>query len=343
MSPKLTLIKEKKEWQVCIEKIGNYDFYHTYDYHELSKSENETPILIQYEQGNYSIGLPFLLRPVQNTSYYDLTSVYGYAGPVSKNVDDSFDNTQFIEALTAFLAAQQIVSIFSRLNPLIPHQSTILAGLGDIQNLSKVVCIPMTIPVTERIQNFSKTTKRYINKSKKVCTITQGNSPKELEQFKALYYETMDRVVAKPMYYFSAAYFDKIVTSDDFTTEVLLVTHDETQEVICGIMVMKTNHIIQYHLSGTKSSHLYLTPLRLLIHEIVANATEGVYQYFNLGGGVGSAEDALFRFKSSFSKLYKEFAVWKVIVNEQAYIELSEKQGINTAETSFFPAYRSND
>ncbi len=75
-------------------------------------------------------------------------------------------------------------------------------------------------------------------------------------------------------------------------------------------------------------------------------ATKENYTYFNLGGGVGSREDSLFQFKSCFSKNYKDFKVWKYIVNQEVYNELIAKKqkrehaNLNDACLNFFPSYR---
>ena len=69
-------------------------------------------------------------------------------------------------------------------------------------------------------------------------------------------------------------------------------------------------------------------------------ATKEGFKYFNLGGGRGSSDDSLFRFKSGFSKDFKEFKVWKHIVDEYAYNILVERNLGADYVTSFFPAYR---
>jgi len=50
---KFEIIKEKKKWQKVLGSVEMYDFYHTYDYHQLAKSEGEEPILIKYQEGDY--------------------------------------------------------------------------------------------------------------------------------------------------------------------------------------------------------------------------------------------------------------------------------------------------
>ncbi|MBT8393232.1 MAG: aminoacyltransferase, partial [Bacteroidia bacterium] len=108
-----------------------------------------------------------------------------------------------------------------------------------------------------------------------------------------------------------------------------------------GSLFVTTNNIVQYHLSGTRFEFSHLTPTKLLIDEMRIEATERGLQFYNLGGGIGgNSKDSLFRFKSSFSKDFKDFNTWNLIVNQTVYNDLVKKQG--KIETSFFPEYRSN-
>jgi hypothetical protein len=84
-----------------------------------------------------------------------------------------------------------------------------------------------------------------------------------------------------------------------------------------------------------------LNPIKLIIDKERIKATEEGFKFFNLGGGRGSEEDSLFKFKSSFAKNFKEFKIWKHVVNKDIYQMLTEKHLGTEVETDFFPAYRS--
>ncbi len=336
----IEIIEEKVEWQNLLNKVKYYDFYHTYDYHHLSKAPDEKPILIKYEDNGNLVGLPLLLRKIFDTDYYDVTSVYGYAGPLYNNVNSSFNNLDFTNQLNQFFHEKKVISVFSRLNPFIKNQEVVLKGLGDLVQLGKIVNIDLTQDLDVQRSIFSKTTKRYINKGRKLCSVRLSNSKEDIATFMKLYYENMDRVQAKKNYYFTEDYFNYFINSSDFKTDVLLATYNETNEIISAAMMVKTNNIIQYHISGTRDDYLYLTPIRILIDEMRINGTAEKYKYFNLGGGLGGSEDSLFRFKSSFSKDYRDFKVWKYIVNKEVYDQLTNEYTNLDTDTDFFPLYR---
>ncbi|CAH8286173.1 sugar O-acyltransferase (sialic acid O-acetyltransferase NeuD family) [Mariniflexile fucanivorans] len=337
------IITEKEEWDDTLSQIGNYDFYHTYDYHFLSKTNTEKPILLYYTFENKMIALPLLLRDIAETGFNDATSVYGYAGPISKNIDYNFKNERFVQAIKKYLKSMNVIAVFSRLNPYIPYQQTILKNLGNIVSQGKIVNIDLNLDLEAQRAIYSSRLKTHVNKARRLCYIRKASSKEDLEAYISIYHENMDRVHAKKSYYFNKAYFKQIANSDNFKTDILLAIDNETNEIMAGSMFISTNSIVQYHLSGSKKKFLHATPTKLLIDEMRIIATHKGYKFFNLGGGLGGRDDdSLFDFKSSFSKDFKEFDLWKFIVNEKVYNDLILKKGMDT-ESDFFPLYRSLD
>lgn len=333
----ITIIENHKEWTKTLESFNNYDFYHTYDYHILSKKEEETPILFLYKEEKVEIAIPFLKRPIKNTLYFDLTSVYGYAGPIIKNNADSFNNTNFIEAFNTLLSKLKIISLFSRLHPYINNQEKTLLGLGETPTLGKVVNIDITKDIAEQRTQYGKSTKNRTNKCRKISTVIKAKTEEQINTFIDIYYENMDRLSATKDYYFSREYFFNFLKCKDFVTDILLVINNETGEAMAGSMFVKTKNIVQFHLSGTKTKYLNVAPANVFLDEMRLKATEEGYTIFNLGGGLGSKEDSLFNFKASFSKDFREFKVWKYIVNPEIYNSLITKEKL---DPNFFPAYR---
>ena len=331
-------IKNKEQWDELINDVDSFDFYTTYEYHDLSKLEGETPIMIKYTQDDLVIGLPLLIRQIKNSNYKDATSVYGYAGPISKNVHANFDNQQFKNELHSYFMENGIISVFSRLNPYIDQQNTILNSIGHIQTKGEVVMIDLLESLELQRQQYQKRMKSQINRARGLCTIRKAKSKEDISLFMKLYYENMNRVDAKEYYYFDENYFQKFMQNTNGTIDILLATLNEDDTVISGAMFMKTKNIIQYHLSGTKSDYMDVGALKLIIDEMRIEGTNENYQLLNLGGGLNSTDDSLLRFKKSFSKITKDFSVWQYIVDVKVYDELSEP--FKAQSTEYFPKYR---
>ena len=331
-------ITAKYDWDNILNEVDSYDFYHTFDYHKLSISEEDRPVLLVYRNNDLLIAIPLIIRPVFNTEYFDATSVYGYPGPISKNIPEDFDNSHLQIELDKYFKNHCIIAVFSRLNPYINHQKNILNGIGECVDKSAVVAINLTTDLETQRRGYQRRIKSQINKARRLCDIIKIQNNGDITEFTDIYYETMDRVNAKESYYFSKAYFTEFLNSQDFQTDLLLAVTKDTRETIAGVMFVKTNHLIQYHLAGTKSDFLNLNPVKILIDEMRIIGTKENYHFLNLGGGLGSTEDSLLRFKMSFSKDLKTFCIWKYIANESIYSNLTEKHTIKS--TDFFPAYR---
>ncbi|MBT8181746.1 MAG: GNAT family N-acetyltransferase [Eudoraea sp.] len=342
----IKLITKKVDWGSLINFTDDSEFYHTYDYHYLSKKVNETPVLIEYTEQENTILLPLLIRKIEGTEYFDATSVYGYSGPSCRNIKGSFDHSLFKKELQSLFLEMNIVSVFSRLNPFVNYQENILKGMGEITSLGKIVYIDLTKDLDEQKAGYHRRLRTYINKARKQCSVRLAESNAEIEEFIAMYYENMKRVNAEESFFYDKEYFFNLLKAKEFETDLLLAIHNDSREIIGGAMFIKKNKIVQYHLSGTKTEFLAFNAIKLLIDEMRIRATKENYNYLNLGGGVGTKEDSLFYFKAGFSKDYKTFKLWKYIVNERVYEELDLKKHQKDFATVFkssheyFPSYR---
>tara|TARA_R110002072_G_scaffold93780_3_gene207814 strand:+ start:1178 stop:2242 length:1065 start_codon:yes stop_codon:yes gene_type:complete len=351
---KIEILTKKNEWDEFLKSVNDYDFYHTYDYHQISKSESDDAVLIKYTNSRYDkdifIGLPLLIRKIEGTEYYDAISVYGYSGPIGSKTPLNFSTSNYEKTLLDFFNKEKIISVFMRLNPYLKFQNIFFSNLGESSNfgelsyLGKIVNINLSLPLEDQRRNYQRRLKTHINKANRLLTLKVAETKEDFQQFKVLYYENMKRIKAKDHYFFCDDYFEKFNISKDFKTEVLLAIDNETEKVVAGCMFIKTNTMIQYHLSGSDEKFLHLNGTKFLIDQMRLKATEEGYRNFNLGGGLGANEnDSLFRFKSSFSDEYHPFFVWKLITNQKIYKEICKKNNINYKSSTFFPLYRLNE
>tara|TARA_R110002049_G_C9177314_1_gene562978 strand:+ start:17248 stop:18294 length:1047 start_codon:yes stop_codon:yes gene_type:complete len=340
----IEIIKSKDHWDDFLSSIDDYDFYHTFDYHQISKSPTDRSILIKYEKDGITIGLPILVREINGTNYFDAISVYGYSGPICNGIPANFDAAHYKETLMQYFIQENIISVFLRLHPYLTYQNIIFHEFGELTNLGKVVNIDVTLDLDIQRQKYNRRLKNHVNKANRDCTVKKATTEEDFQAFKELYFENMNRVDAKSFYYFSDTYFEEFKSSEDFKTETLLAIHNETGKPIAGSMFIKTNKMVQYHLSGASNEYLHLNGIKLLIDNMRLEATEEGYEKFNLGGGLGANEnDSLFRFKSSFSDDYHDFFIWKLIVDQNKYDELCKKNNVSKADSDFFPLYRYNE
>ncbi len=337
------IITSKEDWHKCLLKMDTYDCYHTYEYQHITKSGSQQPKLFFFEQENAMAAIPLLLQPIEGTSYNDVTSVYGYSGPVGRNLD-AIDTEIFRDVFISFLKSYSIISVFSRLNPYIAGQERLLSSLGSIVPNGKVVYVDLTQNLKDQRQGYNNRLKNHVNKANRSCYVKRGVGEDDINSFIEIYYENMHRVNATKNYFFSKEYFFSLLNDEKINTELWLAYETSTNTPIAGCLFFITNSIIQYHLSGTKTDYLSYMPNKLLIDHMRIEGTNRGMKLLNLGGGIGgSYEDSLFRFKSSFSKDTKSFKLWKYIANQEVYDDLVVKKGVNTQlANGFFPLYRYN-
>lgn len=192
---------------------------------------------------------------------------------------------------------------------------------------------------------YCKRMKTYLNKSHRTCTVIESKSKNDLDAFINLYHQNMNRVDATKSCFFDYNYFYQICSSDEFNTKLMLCIHNDTNKIVADALFTKKGKIVQFHLSGLDENHFDLSVIKLIIDEMRIDSTNKQFDYLNLGGGRESIEDSLFAFKCNFSKHFKDFKIWKYVVDKKNYRELIEHHFELPMQTvvedfDFFPAYR---
>lgn len=348
---------QREEWTRTVRRAKQYDFYYLPEYHALAERRGEGEArLFVYEQAGYTIALPLIIRTLADlpgiaawaNTWHDATSVYGYSGPLCSHADipralvDDFQR-----ALTRALQELQVVSVFSRLHPLLPAQATLLDGLGEHQFGGATVSINLLATPAEQRADYHGTIRNRINRlARSSVTCALDIEQRHLPEFVALYYETMRRVGAEQSYFFDPTYFYELAQSLGPMLKLFIVKTSDGC-VISGGLFTLCDGFVQYHLGGTRDAALKLSPTVLTFETVRHWAHQNGAHTFHLGGGVGGKSDSLFQFKAHFSRQRHEFVTWRWIVAAKAYGDVSlqkqlwnSERGLRGISASFFPAYR---
>ena len=346
---------EKRQWEEILREIGQYDFYHLPEYHRLHERQGEGEAqLFIFQQDNKIIALPLLVRKIEEVpglhgfSGVDATSVYGYPGPLANEIawNDRTFWVQFQNALRQYALANGWISVFSRLHPLLQNHR-LLTGLGQITPLSKTIAIDLTLSPAEQIARYRKSHRYEVRRARREgMEVYRDTSWQTYETFMQLYKETMIRVRADDHYFFDKAYFDTL--REVLGEHLQLFVARLHGEICAAALFVRTNDVIQYHLSASASDCLKLAPSKLIIDEARQWGNKIGARWLHLGGGVGSQEDDLFRFKAGFSPSRSQFYIWKWVVQPDRYQDLvqarrqwmRERHGDVWSHSAYFPAYR---
>ena len=349
--------EQSSEWLSVLSASAGYDFYHLPSYHRIAEEQGEgTGRLFVWSEEGATIALPLLLRPLaalpevngSGANLRDATSVYGYAGPVASANDLPESVAEnFRTALRDAVVELGVVSVFSRLHPLIPHQKSWLAGLGECKALARTVSIDLTLSSEEQRARYRRNHKEGINKlRRRGAACAYDADAVHLPEFIEIYNETMRRVGAAAAYFFSPAYFAALraCVGKGFHLFGCWIAG----ELACGGLFVECNGILQFHLGGTRDAFLRLAPMKLLFDDVREWATQRGLRVFHLGGGATARpDDSLLHFKTGFSDNTYDFCVWRYTAAPELYESLcraksrwNDENHMQPTSADFFPTYR---
>jgi len=337
---RIITIHQREEWNWYLSRCESFDFYHTWSYHSLDESGE--PFLFVYHQTDDFVLLPLIKRRIEGTAWFDITSVYGYTGPISnKSINQLKD--EFLESFKSeferYLHSQRVVSVFARLHPLI-EQEKLMCKFEGLTSNGNTVAIDLRLPIETQRLNYRRSFRSDIRKLRdKGYSVKEGSTCDDIATFASIYTENMKRINASAHYMFTTEYFSELIHSKEFKGRLFFVYADD--EPICGTLVTCTNNILEVHLVATRTENLCESPAKFLIDEVSLWARNMGIEFFHFGGGFGFKEDTLYDWKRGFSDLCLNYYSLRYIVNKDAYYSLLNRKGIEPDETiDFFPLYR---
>jgi hypothetical protein len=342
-------------WMQSLQQLS-YDFYHLPEYVNLEADRIQaTPEAVLIQNEDQIFFLPYLLRRwpnrVDEAIGWDIVSPYGYPGFLVNAV--AVNSSEFIKQAISQLQQvwkdRGVCSAFLRLHPFINAGIENRVGNLALQVNGETVSIHLAPSLEELWSQTRENHRRGIRRLKQ-AGFTAEIVPVEtnLDSFISIYRETMDRVQAKSLYYFSQDYFTQFVKT--LAPRVILCVAKFNQAIVSAGLFMECNGIVQYHLGGTRNAFLKEAPIKLIFDHVRTWSKERGNQILHLGGGLGSDRDSLYHFKLGFANQSHEFCTLRMIVNETEYaawVALKANQSHQTQETllntNFFPAYRAVD
>lgn len=323
------------------------DIYFTEKYGKLCELiDNGICETFQIENDFGKVSHMFIKReigePVDGETYYDLTTPYGYGGPLME-VTNPENKEQLCKAFEKefgdYCKSNNIVSEFVRFYPLCENaldfknvyqseynRNTLGTNLKDYDD-----------PVKEE---FSKSCRKSIRQAlRKGVSYKITENPDNIDTFVEIYYSTMKRDSADEFYYFGKEYFNMFTT--DLKENVLFVEAVYEEQTIAAGLYFISDGVIHTHLSGTLSEYLYLSPAYILRYAATLWGKEHQYKLIHHGGGTSSdRENSLFKFKKQFAQNTEfSFYLGKKIWNKDVYKKLCNMNP-DCKDSEFFPKYR---
>ena len=291
---------------------------------------------------------PLIVRPICSEPWghgegkkCDVVSPYGFGGPFgwgSYNVEKFW--TEFKEWAKTIGA----VSLFTRFSL---FKDQLIPFFGDTVVKGPCVIVPLTQEPDGMLDTYAKTVRRNVRQAERVgVTLEPDPECRRLEEFLSVYYATMNRVGARPLYYFSKSFFEQMIA--ELPNQVLLFHALYNQQVVSSQLILISEHHLYAFLDGTLDEGLRLRANPSLSHEVNLWGSAQGKQHMVLGGGY-SGEDGLLRYKQRYAPNRNVlFSVGSKIFDHDAHHALIKtraawefQQGRHWAPScDFFPAYR---
>lgn len=343
-------------WKQTLQKL-HHDVYQLPEYVALDARRTQTtPEAFLTTDSEKIFFIPYCLRSCNNVltsepkiqGNFDLVSPYGYPGillnEAAINSPDFLSCT--INELKNLLQERGICSAFLRLHPILNQNFDQIFQSVDFKVDGETISVDLTLSESQIWAHTRKGHQSTINKCKRIgMSGRMVDFRHYMNEFIAIYEETMNRVGASQAYYFSRNYFENLSKLDE---HIHLGIVELNNEIICASLFFESCGIVQAHLGGTKTKFLKQSPFNFLLHHVRLWAKERGNKYLHLGGGIGgSNSDSLYKFKSGFSKQRHTFLTLRLITDEEKYhylVDLKAKalniQPKQLLESGFFPAYR---
>ncbi len=336
--------QQEVEWNNIVCSFENYDTYWLSGYVKAFEIHGDGTALLFYYEDASTRGINVVMKRdisddsrfssvIEKGKYFDLATPYGYGGWLIEGANTS---SLFAE-YEKWCFENNIISEFVRFHPVIENH--LHATSYDVIGLGYTVNLDLSSPETIWANITSKNRNVIRKAQKNSIHIYNGRHPEIYEKFREIYNGTMDKDNADSYYYFSPEFYKSICDDLPYNSQVFYAELDG--KVIAASIMLNANGFMNYHLSGSVREYSNLAPTNLLLYEAALWGCANGYKSLYLGGGVGSGEDSLFKFKKSFYRLddLPRFHIGKKIFNQELYDYLVSLR-TELPDSGFFPKYR---
>lgn len=339
-------LTEAAQWDTAVRSFQNYDVYYLSGYVKAFQLHGDgEPLLFLYE-GDGLRGINAVMRrdiakdphfagKLPEGKYFDFATPYGYGGWL---LEGEGDKAPLFAAYENWCRDGAVVSEFVRFHPVLKNQES-ARGSYEIVALGGTVAMDLSSP--EAVwANLTSKNRNVIRKAKKNgLRVYQGRYPEIYETFREIYNATMDKDRADKYYYFAPAFYESVLNDLPQNAQVFYAQAEDG--TVAAAIMLVANGRMNYHLSGSRREFQHLAPTNLLLYEAALWGCANGCKSLHLGGGVGSGEDSLYRFKKAFYRGGPlQFYIGRKIFLPEVYEELTALRTDLPEDGGFFPRYR---
>lgn len=349
---KVISIDESMLWDKAVKGFDNYDVYYLSHYIKAFMLHGDGEPMLFYYNTDTARAINVVMKRdiakdlklagrISMNTFYDITTPYGYGGFLIEGKKDKAIIKNILEEYNRYCIKNNIICEFVRFHPILNNQIG-MEDFYDIVNIGKT--ISMHLGSIDNIWDvITSKNRNVIRKAKKSDVgIYWGRDPWLFNEFFDMYNITMDKDNADEYYYFKKDFYQSVLNDLKYNSLVFYAVYNK--KTIAMSIILFANMKMHYHLSASLKEYLQFAPTNLLLYEAACWGSNNGYKTFHLGGGLGSKEDSLYKFKKAFNKNnHNDFFIGKKIFDKETYDELVEmrnKEKDFNKNSNYFPAYR---
>ena len=340
---KLYSIEESKKWDEVVCSFQDWDVYYLSGYVKAFQIHGDgIPFLLYYSGNGLRAIFVYMRRETVLQEVYDSITPYGYGGVLFEGDTSEANLRVFWSEYVAKMEDECIVDSFVRYHPVL-RNADYMRVVSDVIDLGKTIAIELTSPEVIWENIISKNRNMIRKAEKNGIEIRHGKEWPLFDDFRSIYNATMDKDHAEEYYYFRERFYESIHRDLNDHYEMFYAVLNG--KIIAMSIILYGNRQMHYHLSGSLMQYRSLAPSNLLLYKAAMWGYEQGFKTFHLGGGVGSGEDSLYKFKSAFNKNSNyQFSIGKQVFNQEKYDELvmirMRSDESFDMDSHYFPLYR---
>ena len=337
-------IEKGAEWDACVKSFAEWDVYFLSGYVKAFHIHGDgDPFLLYYEDNGLRAIYVYMRRETVLPGVYDTVTPYGYGGVLCEGDTSEENRKVFWEAYVQKMHDENIADNFVRYHPVLANAIP-MKQISTLIDLGKTIAFDLASPEVIWENIISKNRNMIRKAEKNGIEIRHGKSMELLRDFKRIYNATMEKDHAEEYYFFEDAFYESVCQDLEDNYEMFYAVLNG--EPIAMSIMLYANKQMHYHLSGSRIEYRNLAPSNLLLYQAALWGCEHGFKTFHLGGGVGSDEDNLYKFKAAFNRNSDyQFSIGKEIFDQEKYDELvalrAQQDPDFNPESNFFPLYRS--
>ncbi|MCW8164699.1 GNAT family N-acetyltransferase [Verminephrobacter aporrectodeae subsp. tuberculatae] len=310
-------------WRQALAPLGALDASYLPQYHlaYALRVPHSRPLLWHFSCAGQHFLYPFLLTPVVlgsvTTPYFDVSSVYGYTGPIASTADSRFIADAWT-AFDAYTARQRVIAEFVRFSPFNGNQ-----GLAHPQScvLANRTLAVSRLPTSRAalLQSLSAKTRNMLRKAGQAGLVARELPlPQCLPQFRALYDATMVRNQVPEFFLYDDAYWQQLLALG--SQGLRLFGSFAGARLVAAAMAVVDGASGLYHLGASLNECAPPGAGNLSLFALSCGLMESGVEFLNMTGGrTTDPNDALLLFKRSNANGTAIFHIGKRIVDPLAY------------------------